>query len=79
MFQFIRRLPIHTRRYRSRDDAIPAAAARLSLSLSQSLPGESEPSVRRTLEGTAPMRMKIDRPPAVGAIMRTAAEMRVVR
>ena len=61
------------RPYGSRDDATPAAEVPLSLSQSQSLPDECEPSVRRTLEGTAPMRMKTDRcaPPAAG--LRTCA------
>ena len=69
------------RPYGSRDDATPAAEVPLSLSQNQSLQDESELSVRRTLEETAPMRMKTDPMFAGGGVanMRTVAEMCIVR
>jgi hypothetical protein len=48
------------RPYGSRDDAIPAAEVRLSLSQSQSLRDECEPLVRRRVEGAAALRWKSD-------------------
>jgi hypothetical protein len=64
------------RPYGSRDDAIPAAEVRLSLSQSQSLRDECRPLVRRRVEGTAALRMKSDnrrsRSAAVGGNMRAA-------
>ena len=67
----------------SRDGAIRAGEAPLSLSQSQSLSDACEPSGRRRrVEGTAPRHMKTDRrspPAAAGANMSAAAETRVVR
>ena len=67
----------------SRDGAIRAAEAPLSLSQSQSLLDACELSVqRRPVTGPASKHMKTERrspPAAADAIMSAAAEMRVVR